>query len=131
MKLSIYEFKDLTRSYGIIEFENDEYKKLISHVIKFKEKLKEILENKLGVFKCFKYAGGLMIYDEKQYPMTYISFETRENSIFTFEIYPNSMSAESNTNAKELLDVIYLVTEILIGETLRKPKGMMLGFTPS
>ena len=116
MKVSAYEFKNLSKSYGIVEFEANEYNKIISSVNMFEEKLKDILECVLGSLKCFKYAKGFMIYGGKHYSLIYLGFETEDNAIFAFELYPNSMSVESNTNIGELLKVIDLTVKTLMKE---------------
>jgi len=114
MKVSAYEFKNLSKSYGIVEFEVNEYNKIISNIGMLKEKLKDMLELVLGSLRCFKYAKGFMIYGGKHYSLIYLGFETEDNAIFAFELYPNSMSVESNTNIGELLKVIDLTVKTLM-----------------
>jgi len=114
MKISAYEFKNLSKSYGIIEFEGEEYDSIVSNMSRLKEKLKDMLEHLLGNLRCFKYAEGFMIYDGKRYSLVYVGFETEDNAIFTFELYPNSMSVESNTNIGELMKTIDLTIKTLI-----------------
>lgn len=126
MKLSVYGFNDLTRSYGVIELDEEEYRELLKNFNEHWDKLKEILEEAFGEFRSFKLAKGTMFYEKTRYPMTYISMELVNNDLYVFEIYPNSIGAMSNTGVRNLVKVISKFLEKMVGEKIKRPwsRGM-------
>lgn len=125
MKFSVYEFTDLTRTYGIVEFDDEEYSELISKLNKDISDLYLIFTKLLGPIKSFKLAKGAMIYDKNPYTLIYISIELEDNDLFTFEIYPNSMSVESNTRALKVMNVVKTLAREFIGRKLKESRGAL------
>jgi len=66
-----------------------------------------------------------MIYDKNPYTLIYISIELEDNDLFTFEIYPNSMSVESNTRALKVMNVVKTLAREFIGRKLKESRGAL------
>jgi len=127
VKLSIYEFRDLTRSYGIVELTDREYEELLKSLDGDVSKLIDKFKAFLGNIKCLKESKGVMMYEEKLYDMIYIMAETEDGDQYVFEIYPNSMAIASNTAAQQLFKIVYMFVEVFIGNVVEKPKSMLVG----
>lgn len=129
MKLSIYRFTDLDRTFGIVEFEKQEFKRLEEVLLTsgevLLEKIKILFNNEV---KCFKYANGKMYYDGCWHSLHYINVELNDYREYTFEIYPLSMLAISNTNIDDLREMIIGFAKQFIGESLKIPRGRLIGF---
>lgn len=127
LKVSVYEFRDLIRSYGIVELTDKEYKALIEILGRNSKNIVNEFRKIFGDIKCFKIGRGLMIYEEKPYDMVYIMIELTNGDQYVFEVYPNSMTIASNTKAQQLFRTIYIFAETFIGDVLEKPKSMLIG----
>jgi len=129
LKLSIYRFTDLDRTFGIVEFEKQEFKRLEEVLLTsgevLLEKIKILFNNEV---KCFKYANGKMYYDGCWHSLHYINVELNDYREYTFEIYPLSMLAISNTNIDDLREMIIGFAKQFIGESLKIPRGRLIGF---
>jgi len=127
LKLSVYGFKNIQRSYGVAVFNDEEFQILMSKLNKRCSELMDIFRKIFSKIKGLKCAQGSMIYEGMTYPLLYISIELDDGTQYIFEIFLKSISAEANTDALNLTRILNKLAEICIGDKLRKPKGRLIG----
>jgi len=127
LKLSVYGFKNMQRSYGVAVFNDEEFQILMSKLSKECYELVDIFKRIFREVKGLKCARGSMIYEGASYPLLYISIELDDGTRYIFEIFLKSICAEANTNALDLVKVLNKLAEICIGDKLRKPRGRLIG----
>ncbi len=129
LKLSIYRFTDLDRTFGIVEFDNTEYERLEKELLTQSESLLEKMKTLFnGEIKCFKHASGRMFYDGGWHTLHYINIELNDYREYTFEVYPLSMLVIANTNIDDVREMIIGFAKLFVGEKLKIPRGRLIGF---
>lgn len=128
LKLSIYRFTDLDRTFGIVEFDESEFnileRKLSIGSESLLEKLKQLFNYEI---KCFKYATGRMFCNGCWYTFYYIGVELNDYREYIFEVYPLSMLVIANTDVNDTREIIICFAKQFIGEKLKLPRGKLIG----
>ncbi len=112
LKISLYLFNDLSRCYGIVEFNSGEVGLLLDSLRKLGiYEARRIFEKIHGVkVKSISLSTGKMMYDNEVYDMVYTRVEYDDGSEVVFEVYRESMTVISNTS---IADTYAIVQELL------------------
>jgi len=116
LKVSIYEFNDLTVTHAIIQFEGDEVGKLLK-VLRGLDahRLRRLVEDAFGreVFDLCLALGMLIHKDVNPLDTAYLRVEFDDGSYYTLEVYEESARLVSNSRLKQVYDFIKTLMEIL------------------
>lgn len=110
MKLSVYEFKDLYRTYVIIEHDNPK-------VLEFFSKLdlqsaRRIALSLIGKVTSVKLSKGKMMYGDEEMDFVYLSVETMGEGDYKLEVYPRSATLETNSGPEKAYKVARKLMEV-------------------
>lgn len=130
MRLSIYHFPDLPRSYAVLQFEGDEVGKVVEALASLGGA--SVLGDLIGkVFSCsvrsVSLASGELIYRGRPLKMVYLRFELEDDREYVLEVYEESAMINSNTDAMEALKDIKALMKAVYPD-LRERGPTMLAF---
>ncbi len=133
MKLSVYHFTDIPRSYAILQFEEGEEGRVL-HALKSRSeegmrKLIDFISNVLGSeVRGVSIAFGTLNYRGHDLDMVYLRIELEDDREYVLEVYRDSAMINSNTDALEALEDIKKLMRALC-PNLREPrKPTLVGF---
>ncbi|HDN76058.1 MAG TPA: hypothetical protein ENG05_02900 [Acidilobales archaeon] len=108
MRISIYSFNDLMRSYVILQFENGEVGVLNNVMRGYSVKdLRRVIEEALSAkVKSLSLAYGTMLYEDSEMSLTYMRIELDNNDQYTLEIYDESAYVITNVDIKTTYEVL-------------------------
>ncbi|OYT61846.1 MAG: hypothetical protein B6U69_02790 [Thermofilum sp. ex4484_15] len=110
MKLSVYEFKDLARTYVIIEHDNP---KLLEFFSKLSlQSAKKIVSSLLSEVTSVKLSKGKMLYGDEELDFVYLSIETMGEGDYKLEVYPRSATLEASSDPSKAYEVAKRLMEI-------------------
>ncbi len=125
MRLSVYHFKDIPRSYAVLQFEEGEVGKVLNEIKRIGDPsvIKSIASEALSCeLRGVSLAVGKLLYRGKPLEMVYVRLELEDDREYVFEIYEESAMIHSNTNAMEALnDIKKLMKAIYPGLRDRYP----------
>ncbi|OYT51579.1 MAG: hypothetical protein B6U73_01785 [Desulfurococcales archaeon ex4484_204] len=128
MRLSIYSFNDLSRSYGIIQFEGSESGGLLNALRSLGLRgVRKVVSEVLGCnVKSLSLAFGDMFYEDRRYVMAYLKVELNDGETYLIEVYEDSASVISTEDALATRNVlINLISRLVPGVKL--PKSFIVG----
>lgn len=129
MKLSTYGFKNLERTYSVIQFEDHEIGAVVD-TLKNTDigKLKSVLSKAIGKeLRELCIAVGKLLYEEQVLETVYVRIHTVDNDELVLEIYRESGTAISNMPVPEAhKKIIDLLKEIY--PSLKIPRTKIIGF---
>ncbi len=129
VKISVYSFTDLSRSYSIVQFEGDEIGRVLEKIIDMDTSLlKQLIEHAWGdSIRGLSIARGKLYYRDQELDMVYLRIELEENKQYIMEIYRESAMVISNTKTLEALSDIKKFMKTIEPGILDR-KTMFIGF---
>jgi len=124
MKVSIYYFNDLERSYGIIQFEGNEVGTLRKKLDALKlDEFLDIMKKSLGLEPVsVSLAKGKYTRRGTVIDMVYLRIELEE-TIYTFEIYDESMEVISSDDMLNTLNFVKEFVKVFVPHIIERKHG--------
>ncbi len=129
MKLSTYGFKDLARTYSVIQFEDQEIGVIVEKLKNTPiNDLKEIISKTLGTkVRELSVATGKLLYEDQLLDMAYLRVNTIDNEEYILEIYRESGTAITNMTTPEAHKKIIILLKGLYPK-IKMPRTRIIGF---
>jgi len=116
VKVSIYEFNDLTISHAIIQFEGGEVGKLLNTLRKLNaSELRGLMETVFSkeVFDLCVASGKLLHKGVNVLEATYLRVEFDDGTYYSLEVYEESVRLVSNARLKQVYNFIKTLMKTL------------------
>lgn len=133
MKLSVYHFTDLPRSYVVLQFEEGEEGRVLD-ALKSRSKegargLIDFITNVLGSeVRGVSIAFGTLNYRGHDLDMAYLRIELEDDREYVLEVYRDSAMINSNTGALEALEDIKKLMHALCPNLKEPRRPTLVGF---
>lgn len=129
MKLSTYGFKDLARTYSVIQFEDEEVGVVVEKLKNTPvDELKKMISRALGKeVRELGVATGRLLYENQLLDMAYLRVNTSDNEEYLLEIYRESGTAITNLATPEAHKNIVVILKTLY-PGLKMPRTRIIGF---
>ncbi len=130
MRLSIYHFPNLPRSYAVLQFEGEEVGKVVKALAGLggASEAGELISKALSCrVRSVSLASGELIYRGMPLKMVYLRFELEDDREYVLEVYEESAMINSNTDAMEALRDIKALMKTVY-PSLRERGPTMLAF---
>ncbi len=128
MKVSVYHFTDLRRSFAIVQFEGEEIGKFLRVLSNIGvEELDKILREKLGLdIVALSLARGKHVYRGTELEMIYLRIETEE-SRYRIEVYEESMEVVGDEDALNTLGFVNNLVQLFVPNIVIRRRSL-IGF---
>jgi len=133
LKLSVYHFTDILRSYAVLQFEEGEEGKVLD-ALKSRGKegtrgLIDFISNVLGSeVRGVSIAFGTLNYRGHDLDMVYLRVELEDDREYVLEVYRDSAMINSNTGALEALEDIKKLMRALCPDLREPRRPTLVGF---
>ena len=126
MKVSVYHFTDLRRSFAIVQFEGEEVGKLLEVLNGIDvEELDKNLRERLGLdVVALSLARGEHIYRGTKLEMIYLRIET-EKTRYRIEVYDESMDVVGDEDALNTLDFVNSLVQLFVPNVVIRKRNLI------